>query len=97
MLKFIIDLFLYMFLMLIANISLFSCAILLYVLDGIFTFDVALHSSMCPRSIFLASKLLAHSLASIKKAKDILGYEPLVHFEEGLKKTVDWYWPNTRP
>jgi UDP-N-acetylglucosamine 4-epimerase len=39
---------------------------------------------------------IPHSLASIKKAKDILGYEPLVHFEEGLKKTVDWYWPNTR-
>lgn len=35
---------------------------------------------------------IPHSLASIDKAKRLLGYEPLVRFEEGLKKTVDWYW-----
>ncbi len=29
-----------------------------------------------------------HSLAGISKAKELLGYEPTVHFEEGLKKTV---------
>lgn len=32
-----------------------------------------------------------HSLADISKAEKDLGYEPLVHFEDGLKKTVDWY------
>src|SRR5436305_1723633 len=32
-----------------------------------------------------------HSLADISKAEKHLGYKPLVHFEEGLKKTVDWY------
>jgi UDP-glucose 4-epimerase len=32
-----------------------------------------------------------HSLADISKTEKHLGYKPLVHFEEGLKKTVEWY------
>jgi nucleoside-diphosphate-sugar epimerase len=32
-----------------------------------------------------------HSLADISKAEKALGYKPLVHFEDGLRKTVDWY------
>ena len=32
-----------------------------------------------------------HSLADISKAEERLGYRPLVDFEEGLKRTVDWY------
>jgi len=32
-----------------------------------------------------------HSLADISQARRILGYKPLVDFEEGLSKTVDWY------
>jgi UDP-glucose 4-epimerase len=32
-----------------------------------------------------------HSLADISKAEKHLGYRPLVYFEEGLKKTVEWY------
>jgi nucleoside-diphosphate-sugar epimerase len=31
------------------------------------------------------------SQASIAKAKELLGYEPIVSFEDGLKKTVEWY------
>ena len=31
------------------------------------------------------------SQADIAKARTLLGYEPLVSFEEGLEKTVDWY------
>lgn len=31
------------------------------------------------------------SQADIGRAKDILGYEPLVDFEAGLRRTVDWY------
>lgn len=30
------------------------------------------------------------SQASIEKAKDLLGYEPIVDFEEGLRRTVAW-------
>jgi UDP-glucose 4-epimerase len=32
-----------------------------------------------------------HSLADISLAEKHLGYEPLVNFEEGLKRTVNWY------
>jgi UDP-N-acetylglucosamine/UDP-N-acetylgalactosamine 4-epimerase len=32
-----------------------------------------------------------HSLADISKAETILGYEPVVSVEEGLKKTFQWY------
>jgi nucleoside-diphosphate-sugar epimerase len=31
------------------------------------------------------------SQADIAKAKDILGYEPTVSFEDGLKRTIEWY------
>jgi UDP-glucose 4-epimerase len=32
-----------------------------------------------------------HSLADIGRAKQCLGYEPLVQFREGLERTVEWY------
>ena len=32
-----------------------------------------------------------HSLADISSAEKHLGYKPLVNFEEGLQRTVDWY------
>ncbi len=32
-----------------------------------------------------------HSQASIEQARMILGYEPIVDFHEGLKRTIDWY------
>ena len=31
------------------------------------------------------------SQADIRKAKDILGYKPTVSFEDGLKRTIEWY------
>lgn len=31
------------------------------------------------------------SLASIASAKEAMGYEPVVDFEEGLRRTVEWY------
>jgi nucleoside-diphosphate-sugar epimerase len=31
------------------------------------------------------------SQADIRKAREILGYEPTVAFEEGLKRTIEWY------
>ena len=34
---------------------------------------------------------IKHSLADISKAKKILGYEPRISFEEGLKKTIQHY------
>ena len=35
---------------------------------------------------------IAHSLASIEKAKRLLGYAPEFTAREGLKKTAEWYW-----
>src|SRR3954464_2631827 len=31
------------------------------------------------------------SQADITKARELLGYEPIVSFEEGLRKTIEWY------
>ena len=37
---------------------------------------------------------IKHSLASIDKAKELLEYAPKVLIEEGLSKTVNWFWQN---
>ena len=37
---------------------------------------------------------IPHSFASIDKAKQLLGYSPLVSFQEGLNETVKWYVNN---
>ena len=37
---------------------------------------------------------IPHSLASIDKAKELLGYEPKFSMKEGLKEAVHWYWNN---
>lgn len=37
---------------------------------------------------------ILHSLADIRRARDLLGYEPMVPFEEGLERTVVWYRAN---
>jgi len=37
---------------------------------------------------------IKYSLADVKKAKKIIGYEPLVTFEEGIAKAIDWYKEN---
>jgi nucleoside-diphosphate-sugar epimerase len=34
---------------------------------------------------------IKHSLADISKAESHLGYRPKVNFEEGLRRTVEWY------
>lgn len=37
---------------------------------------------------------IKNSLANINKSKQLLGYEPLVDLETGLKLTIDWYKSN---
>ena len=39
---------------------------------------------------------IPHSLASIDKAKELLGYEPKFSFKDGLKEAVKWYWANLK-
>lgn len=37
---------------------------------------------------------IPHSLASVEKAKKLMGYQPQYKIEEGLKQAVNWYWKN---
>lgn len=39
---------------------------------------------------------IPHSLASIDKAKTILGYNPKYSLQEGLKEAITWYWKNLK-
>ncbi|HTO14689.1 MAG TPA: SDR family oxidoreductase [Edaphocola sp.] len=39
---------------------------------------------------------IPHSLASIDKAKNLLGYLPSHNIEAGLKEAVKWYWGNLK-
>ncbi len=39
---------------------------------------------------------IPHSLASIEKAKKILGYDPQFSIQDGLKEAVKWYWNNLK-
>ena len=34
---------------------------------------------------------LRHSQADIRLSRRLLGYRPLVDFEEGLRRTMEWY------
>jgi nucleoside-diphosphate-sugar epimerase len=38
---------------------------------------------------------IRHSLADIRLAKELLGYEPRIDFREGLRRTVAWYRSQT--
>ncbi|HDZ13430.1 MAG TPA: NAD-dependent epimerase/dehydratase family protein, partial [Pricia sp.] len=37
-----------------------------------------------------------HSLASIEKAKNFLGYTPEYDIKTGLQEAVEWYWENLK-
>lgn len=39
---------------------------------------------------------IPHSLASIEKAKTLLGYMPTHKIEDGIKEAVNWYWSNLK-
>jgi UDP-N-acetylglucosamine 4-epimerase len=39
---------------------------------------------------------IPHSLASIEKARKLLGYEPKFSMQSGLKEAVKWYWKNLK-
>ncbi|MBN1766832.1 MAG: SDR family oxidoreductase [Sedimentisphaerales bacterium] len=37
---------------------------------------------------------IKHSLADVTRAREIIGYEPLVSFEQGIRRAIDWYKKN---
>ena len=52
----------------------------------------------CIAPIFGPNRIgdIKHSKASISKAKELLGYNPVCTFEDGLKKTIYWYLTNLK-
>ena len=50
-----------------------------------------LNSSLMPEYKPERKGDIKNSLANINKSKQLLGYEPLVDLETGLKLTIDWY------
>jgi UDP-N-acetylglucosamine 4-epimerase len=40
---------------------------------------------------------IPHSLASVEKAKELLGYNPSHRIDDGLREAVAWYWDNLNP
>jgi UDP-N-acetylglucosamine 4-epimerase len=40
---------------------------------------------------------IPHSLASVEKAENLLGYYPSHRIDDGLKEAVAWYWENLKP
>ncbi len=39
---------------------------------------------------------IPHSLASIEKAKELLGYKPKYSLSDGLQEAIQWYWENLK-
>jgi UDP-N-acetylglucosamine 4-epimerase len=39
---------------------------------------------------------IPHSLASIEKAKKLLGYNPIYSLKNGLQEATEWYWENLK-
>lgn len=39
---------------------------------------------------------IKHSLADVSRAKELIGYEPLVTFDDGVRRAIDWYVENLK-
>lgn len=63
--------------------------------DNLSYFDAAIQDIENIHGIERAGDI-PHSLASIEKAKELLGYEPSHTIEQGLKEAVCWYWENLK-
>ena len=53
--------------------------------------NAILGTDLPPRYIPERPGDILHSRADIRKAKRLLGYAPVVDFDEGLRRTVDWF------
>ena len=51
----------------------------------------ALGSSIKPKYTKQRAGDVRHSQADFSLAKKFLGYSPVIHFRDGLEKTIDWY------
>jgi UDP-N-acetylglucosamine 4-epimerase len=64
-----------------------------YLRDAVGKFDKDI-LSMEPQYGAVRSGDIPHSLASIDKARKLLGYAPLMNVRNGLEEAVKWYWKN---
>jgi len=53
--------------------------------------NAALGTTIAPVHIEPRAGDIKHSRASIDKARELLDYEPIVNFDEGLARTIEWY------
>ncbi|NLX23013.1 MAG: SDR family oxidoreductase [Phycisphaerae bacterium] len=53
-----------------------------------------LGKNVAPKYVDARPGDVKHSLADISLAREVLGYEPLLMFEEGLRRAIDWYREN---
>ena len=63
--------------------------------DLVAKLNAILSSDLAPIHGALRAGDIKHSRASVQKARDLLAYEPIVSFEDGLRRTVAWYQRNS--
>lgn len=68
-------------------------ALVKHLKDGLAQFDPAI-ATIEPKHRENRIGDIPHSLASIDKARTLLGYEPLYKVADGFKEAVKWYWNN---
>jgi len=64
-----------------------------YIRNGLTKFDPTIAEIVPVYGPFRAGDI-PHSLASIEKARRLLGYEPQFSVKNGLEKALQWYWEN---
>ncbi len=63
--------------------------------EGLGKFDPAINSVVVKHGQERAGDI-PHSLASIDKAKTMLGYNPEFDIKKGLSRAIEWYWENLK-
>ncbi|MBI4160597.1 MAG: GDP-mannose 4,6-dehydratase [Candidatus Yanofskybacteria bacterium] len=69
----------------------FSNEIQMTVLEVVRKIAEVMGSDAKPEIQNAARNEIQHQYLSAKKARELLGWKPLFTFEDGLKKTIDWY------
>lgn len=64
-----------------------------YLKEGLSGFDPAIDEISPVYGPFRAGDI-PHSLASIDRARSLLGYEPKYSVKKGLQEAIKWYWDN---
>ncbi|HSW44721.1 MAG TPA: SDR family oxidoreductase [Phycisphaerae bacterium] len=71
-----------------------ACAERISVNDIIRLINRLLGKNVVPKYVDPRPGDVKHSLAAIDLARQIIGFEPVVSFEEGLRRAIDWYKKN---